>query len=35
VDVKDDPLLTSAGAAELTSGMGWSSFVCGTGRSGR
>jgi hypothetical protein len=26
---------TSAGAAELTSGMGWPSFVCGTGRSDR
>jgi hypothetical protein len=26
---------TSAGAVELTSGMGWSSiFVCGSGRSG-
>jgi hypothetical protein len=27
--------LTTAGATELTSGMGWSSFVCGSGRSGR
>ena len=25
---------TTAGAIELTSGMGWSSFVCGSGRSG-
>jgi hypothetical protein len=27
-------ILTCAGAVELTSGMGWSSVVCGSGRSG-
>jgi hypothetical protein len=34
VNLKPNQRRTSAAALELTSAMGWSSFVCGPGRSG-